>query len=72
MTYSSIEEIEAMGATDITLEIEESGIIKICFSIRGVQIHAQADIDNSGIYAIEVPSLKGLAKLLTTETEEIK
>jgi hypothetical protein len=61
---SSIDKLKSIGATDITMKVNESGIVKICFKLNDVQIHAQADIDNSGIYAIEVPSLQGLAKLI--------
>ena len=60
----SLDQIKAMGATNVSLDVSENGIVKICFTLNGVQIHAQADIDNSGIYAIQVPSLQGLAKLI--------
>ncbi len=60
----SIEQLKTMGATGITFDVNESGIIRVCFTLNGVQIHAQADLDNAGIYAIEVPSLQGLAKLI--------
>jgi len=61
-----------MGATNIALDISDSGIVKIYFDLNDVRIEAQADIDNSGFYAIQVPSLQGLAKLIAAETEAIK
>ena len=51
------------------MKSNEQGIINICFSINGVQLHAQADIDNRGIYAIQVPSLDGLKKLIERSAE---
>jgi len=68
----SIKQIKAMGATNIALDISDSGIVKIYFDLNDVRIEAQADIDNSGFYAIQVPGLQGLAKLIAAETEAIK
>lgn len=65
----SINKLKQIGAVNLHMKSNEQGIINICFSINGVQLHAQADIDNRGIYAIQVPSLDGLKKLIERSAE---
>ena len=54
------------------MDIDDRGIIAISFLIKDVRIIAQADIDNEGVYAIQLPGLDGLSKLLTNQKEAIK
>tara|TARA_R110000744_G_scaffold90984_6_gene176597 strand:- start:1777 stop:1983 length:207 start_codon:yes stop_codon:yes gene_type:complete len=65
----SIKKLKQMGAVNLHMKLFGEGIFKISFSINGVQLHAQADIDNRGIYAIQVPSLDGLKKLIERSAE---
>ena len=43
---------------------EETGIIKLFFRVNGVQVKAQADIDNAGIYGITIDSINDLKKMV--------
>jgi hypothetical protein len=60
----SMEKLKRMGAKKIDLEIRPSGILTIKFRLNGVDVSAQADIDNEGIYAIKLETLDDLEKLL--------
>ena len=68
----AINKIKGMGASEIEMDIDDRGIIAISFLIKDVRIQAQADIDNEGVYAIQLPSLDDLSKLLTNQKEAIK
>jgi prephenate dehydrogenase len=64
----SIKQLEEIGAeiTSMTLD-EHDGIVSIQFKINGACLKAQADIDNAGLYAIQIASLADLQKLINGE-----
>ena len=64
----SIKQLEEIGAevTSMTLD-DQNGIILIGFKINGAHLRAQADIDNAGLYAIQIASLADLQKLINGE-----
>ena len=63
----AIEELKAMDAVVTSMTINDNGIISIGFKLNGAHLKAQADIDNSGLYAIQVASLSELKKLINGE-----
>lgn len=64
----SIKQLEEIGAevTSMTLD-DHLGIISIQFKINGANLKAYADIDNAGLYAIQIASLADLKKLINGE-----
>ena len=63
----AIEELKAMDAVVTSMTINDNGIISIGFKLNGAHLKAQADIDNAGLYAIQVASLSELKKLINGE-----
>lgn len=60
----AIEELKAMDAVVTSMTINDNGIISIGFKLNGAHLKAQADIDNAGMYAIQLASLSDLQKLI--------
>ena len=60
----AIEELKAMDAVVTSMTINYNGIISIGFKLNGAHLKAQADIDNAGLYAIQLASLPDLQKLI--------
>lgn len=56
---------DTMQAGNMTPEIT-----RLCFSIKGVRVESLYDIDNIGIFALQIPEgLAGLEKLLEVNNE---
>ena len=63
----TIHELRDLGADVTSMTINNNGIISIGFKLNGAHLKAQADIDNAGLYAIQVASLSELKKLINGE-----
>jgi len=63
----TIQELRDLDADVTSMTINNNGIISIGFKLNGAHLKAQADIDNAGLYAIQVASLSELKKLINGE-----
>ncbi len=63
----TLEELKALDADVTSMTVNDEGIISLAFKVNGAHLKAQADIDNSGLYAIQVASLSELKKLINGE-----
>ena len=63
----TIHELRDLDADVTSMTINNNGIISIGFKLNGAHLKAQADIDNAGLYAIQVASLSELKKLINGE-----
>jgi hypothetical protein len=63
----SIKELKKMDASITSMTVDVGGIISVAFKLNGAHLKAQADIDNRGLYAIQVSSLSDLQKLINGE-----
>jgi hypothetical protein len=63
----TIHELRDLGADVTSMTINNNGIISIGFKLNGAHLKAQADIDNAGLYAIQLASLSELKKLINGE-----
>jgi hypothetical protein len=63
----TLEELKALDADVTSMTVNDEGIISLAFKVNGAHLKAQADIDNRGLYAIQVASLSELKKLINGE-----
>ncbi len=63
----AIEELKNMDADITSMAVSDAGIVSVGFKLNGAHLKAQADIDNRGLYAIQVASLSELKKLINGE-----
>lgn len=62
MSYM-FDQLEALGATNVTVELTRSGIYRIKFELNGQKFHAQSDIDRAEIYAIHFASFASFSAI---------
>ena len=63
----ALDELRTLDADVTSMTVNDEGIISLAFKLNGAHLKAQADIDNAGLYAIQVASLSDLKKLINGE-----